>query len=541
MKKIFVLITVCVCFLVFSVCAFAADDMRAYFDSVGAETGDLNDGETVTREKAARFLDVFANAAGRKNIIKDGGDITVGENEYISALLTVLGYSEEEGDFLSFLSFDKALELGIVETSDLESEGFTGDKVIKYSFRALAAKPKIGEALCENSIFAGAKYTELAVKHPTTALSAFPLVSLSGEIISDDFSAIAVRDFKFDVKVSCENTEHTIEIYRTADKYDGGLKKGSVFCGFSFVGEPVSVCVSSKTDTKTCEIFSEKSCDAVFENGKLKITVSEPQIIKVVFDNSNEITIGAGTTADQTAESAASGILPTEYTSISAINTAKNKIIIGKHAFYTENGVISVGGELFVDESVCAVLGKSGEELVKAEKYGVTYISVSDLGGSVDSGSGEIYFEPSRNRITDLVFASANENSSVAISQGFMSVTALSDGVASAMASVSDISYNESLMFTSDCSADAAVPTEFTIAAVRDDGSVCAVKHTVKCGGTKLPVQTYFDMTKIGKYDRLYIIVSFEKNKCDVISLRDYSLEAFTSPGYGDNEFDPFK
>ena len=294
-KKIVLLTAVCFCFLIFSVCAFATDDMREYFNSVGAKTNEIYDFGLVSREKAANFLDVFANAAGKENILKNGESVTVDESEYISALLTVLGYSESDGDFLFCLPYDKALSLGFVKPSDLENVVLMGEDVIEYSFRALAAKTKTGETLGEKAPFAGANYTELCEKYPTVSLASLPLVSLSGEIASEDFSASAVRDFKFDVKAVCDNTSHVIETYRTVDKYEETLKIGSTLCGFSFAGGPVSVVVSVKADTKTCEIYSEKFCEAVFEGGELKITLSEPQVIKAVFDKTNGITIGAGT------------------------------------------------------------------------------------------------------------------------------------------------------------------------------------------------------------------------------------------------------
>ncbi len=539
-KKIVLLTAVCFCFLFFSVCAFATGDMREYFNSVGAKTNEIYDFDSVSREKAANFLDVFANAAGRENILKNGESVTVDESEYVSALLTVLGYSESDGDFLSCLPYDKALSLGFVKPSDLKNGVLTGEDVIEYSFRALAAKTKTGETLGEKAPFAGADYTELREKYPTVSLASLPLVSLSGEIASEDFSSSAVRDFKFDVKAVCDNTSHVIETYRTADKYEETLKIGSTLCGFSFAGVPVSVVVSVKTDTKTCEIYSEKSCEAVFEGGELKIKLSEPQVIKVVFDRTNAITIGAGTDADYTAEKALSDIPPSEHKSISAKNTVKNKIVVGKHLLYTENGTINVGGEVFVDESICASLGKSSEGLRKTEKYGVTYVSVKDLGGTVNSSVGKICFEISKDKITDLAFAAANGNSNVSFSSGAILVTALSDGKAGVMADISDITFDDSLAFGAYYGVNTSVPVEVAVAAAGADGTVRIVKHTVVCSDTKLPDTVYFDMTDTGEYDRLYLVVSFNGSDCGGVTVSGYALGAFTSPGYGDNEFDPF-
>ncbi len=539
-KKIVLLTEVCFCFLIFSVCAFATDDMREYFNSVGAKTNEIYDFGLVSREKAANFLDVFANAAGKENILKNGESVTVDESEYISALLTVLGYSESDGDFLFCLPYDKALSLGFVKPSDLENVALMGEDVIEYSFRALAAKTKTGETLGEKAPFAGANYTELCEKYPTVSLASLPLVSLSGEIASEDFSASAVRDFKFDVKAVCDNTSHVIETYRTVDKYEETLKIGSTLCGFSFAGGPVSVVVSVKADTKMCEIYSEKFCEAVFEGGELKITLSEPQIIKVVFDKTNGITIGAGTDADYTAEKALSDILLPEYKSISAKNTVKNKIVVGKHFIYTENGTINVGGEMFVDESICASLGKSSEGLRKTEKYGATYVSVKDLGGTVDSSVGKICFEISKDKITDLAFVAANENSNVSFSSGAVLVTALSDGKAGVTADISGITFDDSLAFGAYYGVNTTVPVEIAVAAAGADGNTRIVKHTVVCNGTKLPNTVYFDMTDTDEYDRLYLVVSFNGSDCGGVTVGGYALGAFASPGYGDNEFDPF-
>ncbi len=109
--------------LILSVPALASDfDLLCdEFSDLGADTDDIiSEDQLVSKELCEGFLNdispYFHNA-----VVTSFSQSYVTKSEYISAVLGFVGYSSENGDFLSEFPYDKAAEIGILKKLDSSS------------------------------------------------------------------------------------------------------------------------------------------------------------------------------------------------------------------------------------------------------------------------------------------------------------------------------------------------------------------------------------------------------------------------------------
>ena len=285
---------------------------EAFFDKKSADS-------TVTRGEAAQFLEDFViksaslGIIAQKNSDKSFSDGNAAVNtvykygvmrptdtsefgtsnvvtcaEFLSAWLTILGYSPEAGDFLLEFPYDCAGQIGII--SSASSGELTFESMLDISFRALGTNFKGKTACIESSAAYGAAAKGIS---PSAENIAFKgglgdsVLHLLGNVCGD----AASRDTRFDVSVSRGIDTVKLDSYKlnsiTASSSDT-IIAGKRYTAFNFSGV-ITLNVALLNDFFSFEIFS--SCadySFALDNGILSISISRPQDMRVRFNGNEE-------------------------------------------------------------------------------------------------------------------------------------------------------------------------------------------------------------------------------------------------------------
>ena len=252
---------------------------EAFFDKKSADS-------TVTRGEAAQFLEDFVSKSAslgiiaQKNSDKSFSDGNAAVNtvykygvmrptdtsefgtsnvvtcaEFLSAWLTILGYSPEAGDFLFEFPYDCAGQIGII--SGASSGELTFESMLDISFRALGTNFKGKTACIESSAAYGAAAKGIS---PSAENIAFKgglgdsVLHLLGNVCGD----AASRDTRFDVSVSRGIDTVKLDSYKlnsiTAASSDT-IIAGKRYTAFNFSGV-ITLNVALLNDFFSFEIFS---------------------------------------------------------------------------------------------------------------------------------------------------------------------------------------------------------------------------------------------------------------------------------------------
>ena len=310
----------------FAILASASDfDVsKNYFVTSGqseAFFADKSADSAVTRGEAAQFLEAFVKKSASQGIIaqknadksfadgtsavstvykygamipSDGTKFGTAEKatyaEFLSAWLTILGYSAEAGDFLFEFPYDCAGRIGII--SSVSSGHLTFERMLEVSVRAIGANFK-GKSF---PLVSSAQYGETVKNISPSAANAPFMASLGnstllplGNVCGDS----ATVDSRFDVSVSRGNDEIVLDTYKLNTITASGNTPDSVVSGkrysaFCFSGA-VTVNVKLGNDVSSYNIYSsDAGYSHTFNDGTLSITLSKAQNLRVRFNGNVE-------------------------------------------------------------------------------------------------------------------------------------------------------------------------------------------------------------------------------------------------------------
>lgn len=530
-KILFVLFAL-LCVFAAGVCASDFEEYKANAQAMGVDISLIGEeNEAVNSENCENILNSLLS------VDVSFPDEYVSVSEYLTVLLNHLGYD----DFLYDFPFDKAAEVGILTTLPAGVNTVTYGMLLDYwnAFQNVATG---GSNIVGLTNYFAPGSSENLVNRYYEGFGDFDgIESYKFEVFVEQGKG------KYEVPANCED-----KIAFAGDK----ILTGNIFSALSYAGEDITVSVKYNGDISEgySVVSTEDAFDASFANKSLNISVSKPQILKVVFDSSDAKTliifVGDADTYS-----------PNEIT-----ETLNNGISFDESTVKSENVSLVSPIKLCYGNIVSYVpyIVKNGEPYVARKAYegdysgsgsvifeGCEYLPISAFENSVyDSQKGILYIS-SESDVEEVIFTSfipLNDNSDISISGGAFSLSAKSDTDAfGAIAPIgnSNIYRAEILKFTADLQMtgnDKGVPIKISIIGYNDKGDADVIgSATVRAYEKEYATSSYLE-TAIAEevYEGICFVVSCDATNA-TIDMVDPALEVFNiSTGFGDNEINPF-
>ncbi len=389
-----------------------------------------------------------------------------------------------------------------------------------------------------------------------------PLVSDNFfETFSDGFGELVTEPTsKFTVNAIQGGGRYPSNVLRS-DKFDFSnlsLNFDDYFTAFSFSGLPISVNISLSTDVDNkISVFSNKALTpAGFVDGVLSVDVNEPQILKVVFDDSvgkslyifigDAQSFSASDVADflENGSDSSLGYKTEQAAKYSyPLKVAIDNNIVYYPAIYS-NETAYISDELYSGEY-------SGNEAISHK--GETYLPISAFVGNgnivsadYDEAFGIIRLTSKEIESMLLSEFKASASSKVAESEGIIEYVGTAQGGIFTEIAPALLMNSDSLKFT----VMASTSGEPSVAKIR-----LAVIGYNSLGKTEVISEastrvyskaydstSYFDVSSMnGEYEGFYFAIIIDEETDTVINMSNLKLEIFKiSTGIGDNEFNPF-
>ncbi len=292
-----------------------------------------------------------------------------------------------------------------------------------------------------------------------------------------------------------------------------------------------------------------------FEEGLLKLSISEPQIIKLLADGKNALIIYICAYGEEKTDKI-SGFLQNETELENQFECAASYIYPAK--VYVENAVFYYPsvvklGKVYLASSVYS--GQySGKNKVRVN--GEYYIAIEEFIGNgnfkncvYDASLGIIRVTPVSDGDSYAVKNFKNCSSavgSVALDDG-ATFERISEGYVGIYAELTDHT-----LLTAKClklsvdlvmsGSDVGVPISISIVCRKANGDIKVVSNVVtRCYKTLKNNIQYFDLTSFNDvYEGCYLVISTEADSGISISAENITLMEYKSSGFADNEFNPF-
>ncbi len=552
--------------LVFSAVAADFEELSSYFLSAGISAnniGDENDYVSADQGKAFffQFADLAVGEALEANVF--GDNIT--KAEFITELLGVLGYSAEKGDFLSEFPYDKAASVGLIYALDPASDYLTNAEMLEFAYYALSARTADGDTL---SVSTYAEFPEIS-EGALVGLTNYYDPNRSSDIVEifdSGFGDFSVENSKkFEVCVTQVNGKYhadaKISVLPTMTCAES-LYLGEYFVGLAYSGADITVTIKMNSDIESgYSINSDKEAFTdVFKDGVLKITVTEPQILRICYDGAagKTLTVYVGE-KDVASAKSIGDFMNSEDALASLIYSSEadvkyicpGKVILASTVAYYPAYV--KGSKAYLNSSL---YDGSYDGKNKIKINGEYYILSDEFSGngsfgecSYDASAGilRIAAEAKSGAVDVEGYVRCNDSAKAEVTTSSVSFESVSDGFTGVIAEIA-----EAGLFTEDClrfeadmvmtGSDIGVPLTLSIIGYNSRGETDVITTVdTRCyKNVKNNVQ-YLDLSlNDDVYERYYLVISSDTESGVSITVSGASLQAYKSPEFGDNEFNPF-
>ena len=533
--------------------AFASDYSELYseFIELGIDSSVIAaENEFVTSSKGSEFIDQFAMALSFNVRPYNFAGEYVTDGEYISAMLNILGYSVNNGDFIAEFPYDKAAEVGLLTSFDASTVYLTGGEMLTYTAPVLA--------YFNSEASSGSEIVGLTNYYDATDSENFV------EFMNWDSNSVLTNK-KFEISV-CQGDGR----YFSDAKFfcipkltsPDSLYRGEYFSGIAYSGESITINVEMRSDIKSgYKILSNKaSFEASFSDGILSIAVSEPQILQVIYDDAAGKTLtifvfdknnASGNDVveffNQRNFSVLTNIIETDMT-----YTYPAKIIIGNTICYYPTLV--VGGKIYLPEEL---YGEEYSGNITTDAAGRKYISYDAFSGT--NGFGECTYNADLG-LLEIAFESINASSSIKDLSGPCALTnAMTGAITFGSDMITDSDFcgifahiNNNELFAADClrlnlklvmrGSTFGLPLKFSILACDEFGDSAVISSgTVNAYTIEKDSVMFFDISgNSDGYEAYYLVITAGINNGVFFTVSDAVISSYVPSGIGDNEFNPF-
>ncbi len=524
-----------------------SDEIRAKFISMGIDGNIIpqND-EIVTKSAAEIFLEQLSDVASLEEIAPIFSGECVRDGEFLCALLNLLGYSADRGDFLNEFPFDKAAEVGILNSFYSSSIFLTGAELLLYSNGVVSDR---ASNISSISSFYDPSSSENAVM-----------------IFEDGFESFKYSDSnKFAVSVSQGNSFYftSAKAIQSIDYIsEGDMMLGEYFAAVAYSGDDINIDIEMRYDIeKGYGIASSSSLyNAAFVDGKLKLTVSEPQIISITYDDSIgkslliyvcDITNSIEDVEKIILSRDNGDLTASKYVECSYIYPGK--IIVGNTVCYYPS-VIS-NSKIYISEDFFPIdyngdniyVHESGENFIELSEF-------SNINGyglcsyNAELGVAFLPVEMSKNDTVRLNNLIPTKNTNVIKEENSVTFSsASSDGLSCVIFKIDNrlLTTAECLRFEALLGQEGSlicVETKFSIIGYAPSGETQIISCAkVNAYSKEKGIVNYFDLTNISSdCESYYFVIEYEALTDAVFTLKDLVFTKYIVQGLGDNEFNPF-